>query len=514
MDDPWGSPWASADAAPPNNNVLLSPPPKAFFGGTSLTHSPSPGPSPWADDETFSGWAAKSEHDLLDVSPWATASRDSPLRTPHLRSKTSSIFEKESTGSWPGSPALNPPPRSRASSVFRSPPSPDPWAADSPWLDATPKLPPPSADTTGNNHLKPEDAPLSRPGPSPIIQPTTKLPEEDEAGGHAELHDSPSRPSSTSSADDNGRAPERQDSPITSIDEEANLRPQQPSARKVTGKIALLVDKFDGLARAASEEPVEFQRPTSSRDKSKERSRETSQATAGDELKRDSAVASVTSDDAREASVDNEELNGSTAVSTSPDDKGDSFEESSTAAHSDTPRSASLPVQELIEKFGPISFNVDLDGLQTIFSSIPDDADPDSELSDRIITDSFTNLEQRRIWYRISRYGSMRKHNSGDDENYPRIQWASSEVHEETIKVVRRWKEEDSISGRPTFGLGKRTSGFNWDSGAMHPSRWTRYSLENREPRQRAASLRLHRVIPLNYPMVERPELLHYLIMS
>ncbi|KAK8062337.1 hypothetical protein PG997_014434 [Apiospora hydei] len=469
MDDPWGSPWASADAAPPNNSLLLNPPPKAFFGGTSLTHSPSPGPSPWADDETFSGWAAKSEHDLLDASPWATAGRDSPLRTPHLRSKTSSIFEKESTGSWPGSPALNPPPRSRASSVFRPPPSPDPWAADSPWLDATPRLPPPSADTTGHNNLKPEGAPLSRPGPSPITQSTATLPEEDEADGNAEPHESPSRPSSTFSTDGDGRVPERQDSPITSIDEEANLRPQQPSARKVTGKIALLVDKFDGLARAASEEPAELQRPASARDKSKERSRETLKSTTDDEPKTDSGVASVTSDDAREASVDNEQLNDPTAVSTSPDDRRDSLEESSTAAHSDTRRSASLPVQQLIEKFGPISFNIDLDGLQTIFSNISDDADPDSELPDRVISDSFTNLDQRRIWYRISRYGSMRKHNSGDDENYPRIQWATSDVHEETIKVVRRWKEEDSISGRPTFGLGKRTSGFNWDSGGTVP---------------------------------------------
>ena len=469
MDDPWGSPWASTDAAPPNpppNNVLLNPPPKAFFGGTSLTHSP--GPSPWADDETFSGWAAKSEHDLLDASPWATAGRDSPLRTPHLRSKTSSIFEKESIGSWPGSPGLNPPLRSRASSVFRPPPSPDPWAADSVWLDATPKQPPPSAAPTGNHNLKPEDAPSPRPGPSPITLSSSKLPEEDESDANAGPRDSPSRPSSTFSIDDSSRAPERQDSPITSIDEDAGLRPQQPGARKVTGKIALLVDKFDGLARAASEEPVELQRSISSRDQSKERSRETLQPVTGNELTTDAAVASVAFDDARGTLAGNEQSGGSAAISTSPDDNRNGFEESSAVASSETRRSPSAPVQEIIEKFGPISFNVNLDGLQTIFSNIPDNvsngADRDDELPDRIISDSFTNLEQRRIWYRISRYGSMRKHNSGDDENYPRIQWATSAVHEETIKVVKRWKEEDSISGRPTFGLGKRTGGFNWDS--------------------------------------------------
>ncbi|KAK7912055.1 hypothetical protein PG985_014536 [Apiospora marii] len=423
MDDPWGSPWASTDAAPPPppNNVLLNPPPKAFFGGTSLTHSP--GPSPWADDETFSGWAAKSEHDLLDASPWATAGRDSPLRTPHLRSKTSSIFEKES--------------------------------------------PPPSADPTGNHNLKPEDAP-PRSSPSPITLASSKLPEEDEGDANAGPHDIPSRPSSTFSTDDSGRAPERQDSPITSIDEDAGLRPQQPSARKATGKIALLVNKFDGLARAASEEPVDLQRPTSSKNRSKERSRETSQPGTGDERKTDAVSAPVNVDDSRKTIVNDEQPDGSTADSTSPDDKGDDFEESGTIDTSKTRRSASGPVQEIIEKFGPISFNVDLDGLQTIFSNSPEDpsngADRDGELPDRIISDSFTNLEQRRIWYRISRYGSMRKHNSGDDENYPRIQWATSEVHEETIKVVKRWKEEDSISGRPTFGLGKRTGGFNWDS--------------------------------------------------
>lgn len=474
MDDPWGSPWASTDTAapPPPNNVLLNPPPKAFFGGTSLTHSP--GPSPWADDETFSGWAAKSEHDLLDASPWATAAgRDSPLRTPHLRSKTSSIFEKESISSWPGSPGLNPTLRSRASSVFRPPPSPDPWAAESAWLDATPRQPPPIADATCNHNLKPEDdAPSSTPGPSPITLSSSKLPE-DEGDANAGPHDSPSRPSSTFSTEDSGRAPERQDSPITSIDEDAGLRPQQPSARKATGKIALLVDKFDGLARAASEEPVELQRPTSSRDKSKERSRETLQPDTGDELRTDAAVASVAFDDARETLVDNEHPNGSVSISTGPDDKRDGFNDSDTVAASEARGSVSGPVQEIIEKFGSISFDVDLDGLQTLFSNIPEDAsngaNSDGELPDRVITDSFTNLEQRRIWYRISRYGSMRKHNSGDDENYPRIQWPTSAVHEETIRVVKRWKEEDSISGRPTFGLGKRTGGFNWDSNSSAP---------------------------------------------
>ncbi|KAK8116577.1 uncharacterized protein PG998_004858 [Apiospora kogelbergensis] len=482
MDDPWGSPWTSTDAVPPpnnssNNSILLSPPPKAFFGGTSLTHSP--GPSPWADDDAFGGWAAKLDPDQSEVaSPWATAGRDSPLRTPHLKSKTSSLFDRESTGSWPGSPGLNPPPRSRASSIFRPPPSPDPWAADSPWLDATPRQPPPSADTSAtNNNLKPEDVPSSRPGPSPLILSPSKPPEDDEGGANAGTHESPSRPSSTFSADDNGRAPDRQDSPITSIDEDANLRPQQPSARKASGRIALLVDKFDGLARAASEEPVELQRPTSSKNRSKERSRDTPQPAESDEPKSEPSLATAALEAASEALADSDPLRDPSKVSpvahkpSSPiaslDGKEDSPGDASSTVYAR--RSASAPVQQLIEKYGPISFDVNSNGFDKLFSGLPDDAskddDSDDELPDRIISDSFTNLEQRRIWYRISRYGSMRKHNSGDDENYPRIQWATSEVHEATIKVVRRWKEEDSISGKPTFGLGKRTSVFNWDSG-------------------------------------------------
>ncbi|KAK6858550.1 hypothetical protein PG995_006249 [Apiospora arundinis] len=483
MDDPWGSPWASTDPAPTpsnntsNNNLLLSPPPKAFFGGASLTHSP--GPSPWADDDTFGGWAAKPDHDQSEgASPWASVARlDSPgLRTPHLKSKSSSIFDRESTGSWPGSPGLNPTLRSRASSVFRQPPSPDPWAADSPWLDATPRQPPPSAGTPAyNNNLKPEDIPPTRPGPSPIVLSPSKPSEDDEGGANAGPHESPSRPSSTFSTDDNGHAPERQDSPITSIDEDANLRPQQPSARKASGKIALLVDKFDGLARAASEEPVELQRPTSSKNRSRERPRETL-PTASNELKSESVVATAAIDDARDALAENEQLKDSSAVSSfdrpsslianSDHQRHDSVK-STTQVHSRR-LPASVPVQQLIERFGPITFDVNSRDLDKLFLDIPEDigadADSDGELSDRVITDSFTNLEQRRIWYRISRYGSMRKHNSGDDENYPRIQWPTSEVHGETIKIVRRWKEEDSISGKPTFGLGKRTSVFNWDS--------------------------------------------------
>src|SRR6478609_5242817 len=72
--------------------------------------------------------------------------------------------------------------------------------------------------------------------------------------------------------------------------------------------------------------------------------------------------------------------------------------------------------------------------------------------SDVIIDDSFTSISERKAWYLMSRPGSMRKHNLGDDENYVRVGWGNSQVREQAIRIVRRWMEEDSITGRVVLG--------------------------------------------------------------
>lgn len=87
---------------------------------------------------------------------------------------------------------------------------------------------------------------------------------------------------------------------------------------------------------------------------------------------------------------------------------------------------------------------------------------------DVIIDNSFTTAPERKTWYRISRLGSSRRHDSGDADNYKPLAWADSEVHGKTLQIVRRWMEQDSIAGRVVLGSRKAgplgASMFNWDS--------------------------------------------------
>ncbi|KAG6068607.1 hypothetical protein E4U32_000110 [Claviceps aff. humidiphila group G2b] len=86
-------------------------------------------------------------------------------------------------------------------------------------------------------------------------------------------------------------------------------------------------------------------------------------------------------------------------------------------------------------------------------------------------TDPFSSVAQRKAWYRLSRPGSIRKHNLGDDDTYVRVSWHNSHIRQDVLTTVRRWLEEDSLAGgRMLLGrrLGNRAgaSMFNWDSDA------------------------------------------------
>ncbi|CAK7216907.1 hypothetical protein SCUCBS95973_002972 [Sporothrix curviconia] len=102
----------------------------------------------------------------------------------------------------------------------------------------------------------------------------------------------------------------------------------------------------------------------------------------------------------------------------------------------------------------------------------------DAFIPDYILDDSFTSISERKVWYRIARHGSARKHNMGggtdDDNNYRPITWRTSVIRDDTVKIVRRWMEEDSFTGKPTLGGGFGSGGggsgggnlFGWDSAA------------------------------------------------
>ncbi|KAI1818153.1 hypothetical protein GGS20DRAFT_529956 [Poronia punctata] len=503
MDDPWGSPWSSADT--PSNtesrsqaNTFLSPPPRAFFGNAT-------GTSPWSndkDDDGFNDWTTAESVDGKDAQNewgiWAESGAQTPRLSPRL-----SVSGKESPLAWPenaaASPAMLANSRSRTPSFRHR--SPDPWASElplsndrgaaprnplastasnTPTIEAGPfadtlQVPPTftedgTTDTSGNEEL-PIDGTGSNQKAKQVSEGTLGITNNAVVDADHEspptskpdtvVHELPSRPSSTSSLDSH-RAPERQDSPITSIDEDrisqARGTPQVPPK-----KVQELVGIYDGLARAASVEPPAPER----RDRSQTRNIESPSA-------QDNAVER---DDVRLSSTD------VTLVGDGPDDslRGEARPDSELSS---TPKAEidQEPIQapqwgddsdHPAAQFGPkasntVSFDTNLGALDELFPGLPKLPEygsiPDSEVSEHVISDGFATISERKAWYRISRCGSMRKHNSGDDENYHPVTWQTSHFRTEAITIVRRWMEQDSYAGKATLGGIKRTGFFDWDS--------------------------------------------------
>ncbi|KAI8630227.1 hypothetical protein F5Y19DRAFT_58079 [Xylariaceae sp. FL1651] len=517
MDDPWGSPWASTDKSSENDppplpspaNAFLSPPPRAFFGSTtSLSAQP-----PWSgvhdDSGGFGVWATADRADgtdnQSDWETWAETGLQAPRLSPRL-----SVSSKEGPLAWPenaASPVLKSSSRSRTPSIFRHH-SPDPWAAELS-LNNKSEIEPPSplAETaSGAPNLESQSDQILPciyqsfvsdsvegkvdDGESPTEETPTskdaKVASENDARitstdvvddradksskSGIDVHKPPSRSSSTFSLDSHNE-PERQDSPITSIDEERGARLQYNS-RKPSGKVQELVGIYDGLTRAVSEEPPTSEQYRISGMNGREFIRDRQ------ETEDDKQCDYGDFEDARPPServVRSSSLSAlSSASSSTPkaELKDDFSGEHVQNIEVGMPvfKTAPVRIQDLVDKFGDINFDTNSALIEKLFPELHhsfDDTSAESwEAPDHIISDSFTTISERKAWYRISRYGSMRKHNSGDDENYHRVAWSNSQLHSDTIKIVRRWMEEDSYSGRAVLGGTKRTGFFDWDSDA------------------------------------------------
>lgn len=115
-----------------------------------------------------------------------------------------------------------------------------------------------------------------------------------------------------------------------------------------------------------------------------------------------------------------------------------------------------------------IPYPIDFSNLDALFpGSSPSTTHPEP-VPDVIIDNSFSTTSERKHWWRISRFGSTRRHDSADEDSYRRITWATSEIRTQTLHTVRRWMEEDSIAGRVVLGSRKAgplgASMFGWDS--------------------------------------------------
>ncbi|KAJ9139422.1 hypothetical protein NKR23_g7909 [Pleurostoma richardsiae] len=550
MDDPWGSPWATADGdkdhsssrahSPTKHAELdldLAPPKPAFLTVANSTGLSTQ--SPWAEDNSdgFGDWASASpgNSSANNSTVWGAWAGDSGSNASHQLTPTPRDEGHGRGGpiAWPGSAATSPAPGfkplSRKPSTLSRSSADDPWAtepsfnpSETPGLAELPPLP--STTIAQKAPDKSHDAATGlglldvavvadslheeekhMPSLSPThagdteVTPTIQI-VTDEVRRTSTENASPTQPgsiasaaqstasrrSSRSSVDSHRENDERQDSPITSVDEEAKNRPQV--SRKSSSKVQELVDMFDGLAKKpAALEPVLVKR---------ERSQSRARASdAGEEADVGQGPAGGSEEDEDADFGDFEDPlsrrpSKQPSESVSPERSltpKQPFIEPTPPPHpeKETPSSplglqdehqrpvASSHIDTLVAKFGPIKFNVilsDVDKLydaQKLKSLPPVSTAERDDVSDRILFDSFTTISERKTWYRISRQGSARKHNAGDDENYRRVAWPSSEVRAETIKIVRRWMEEDSISGRPTLGgsAGKGNA-FGWDSTA------------------------------------------------
>lgn len=510
MDDPWGSPWVNTDTdkdakpSSPSKSTRsarsdLEPPPRAFLSSSGSPRIPAIlAPSPWAnDDDGFGDWA-RPQTPAQTQSGWGGGWNAS---NPNLASPPrEDVFTGASPIAWPGNIALSKPTNG---SILRQP-SPDPWSAEfSPSIDgfSTPRLvveeprTPPitsldriedrvddlepawgaedfhSVEEKDQEYALPQNATPAEgldgtteisviSGSGDVQNDAVRLSVESATQSQESPFSSPSGEDTDPEDDhEDDHEDDRQDSPITSVDEDAKTR--HTIVRKTSGKVQQLVNKFDGLSRAASEEAPVPRR---------EHSRSPLPAD-------DSGVGDQTEFGDFEDADEDVQVVAATERPSTPRPAEQPLPESGPSTAVSSPQLTKEPatiMQHIAAAHGAVKFDVDTSTVEKLFD-IPESETQETAtatsiyIPDHIIDDSFTEISERKTWYRISRMGSSRKYNAGDDENYRLVTWPTSTIREDTIKVVRRWMEEDSIAGRVTLGGGiskMQKNMFGWDSAA------------------------------------------------
>lgn len=511
MDDPWGSPWATNDSNP----VLeLDPPPRASTNlelpGRTLTRARSSSSiSPWATiDENGDGFGDWGAPEPALVLPPPTAATSSGAWSgwggdngPNSSQTNLSIRAREgslglpSPSAWHGAPSpsfqnfsqgktLSR--RSSDRSLFRQP-SPDPWAAE--FSQDRLSLPAAvhisaeqAAFSTLRRHEEVEENDQcemkSNQGKEELVEDTKARqdrPEDEQAKEHGrDPDDQLASPSDSrhSSISNESRNEERLDSPITSMDEDGKDRPSKP--RRPSAKVQELVGLYDGLTKRRDSTLLVP-------DPALRRKRSTSRSMSIRSAQKDDASDFGDFEDAEDfVPSRHPSLSGSPRPTSARGPHLRSISRTSLRKAATTAVPITSPVleetshrfHELRAKFGPVKFTPDVELVDKLFDleklakEQPAAKDYSLDAIDGIIKDNFTTVSERKTWYRISRPGTMRKHDMGDDDNYRRVTWADSKVREDATKIVRRWTEEDTYTGRPAIGGGSmvKGGGFNWDA--------------------------------------------------
>ena len=106
------------------------------------------------------------------------------------------------------------------------------------------------------------------------------------------------------------------------------------------------------------------------------------------------------------------------------------------------------------------AFEVDLPTTLNLFpisSDIEVPPEPDTTI--------ISSTSERKLWYRISRTGTVKEHNTDDIDNYVRVTWSGSAIRARVIETVGRWASQDRSNGGITmFGnsTGRPGIGFGW----------------------------------------------------
>lgn len=423
MEDPWGDPWTTDT---PVKLDLPTAPRQAHFAAVESNSSPrriSPdGESPWNDDDNDNAWGGWND---------AGAGKESPA--------------------WGRSPGLKP----LGGAVVRQP-SPDPWgglgAAEEREVEGKRRDEriADSAISLGDDGVRRDDAlDMEADGEPPKVL-VESAP--DVWGAEEQALADAMAPSTAVEELGRSESPELVPGPppIGAINRSEASR--QPS------KVQDLVEMYDGIAKKVASSTEALVTTTKNSSRSGE---------AHDDAVPE--LPEIESTKAQQEDFAEVVLRGLAQDTT--DEK-----QSPVPNTVDGPETTAIPnveqddtPQQTKPKPTRIPYPIDLSKLDDLFPSTPAMWPKPEPVPDIIIDDSFTTVSERKAWYHISRFGSIRKHNGGDDEGYVRVSWAGSQVREQTHKIVRRWMEEDSIGGRVVLGRRLGVGGasmFNWDSAA------------------------------------------------
>lgn len=420
MDDPWGSPWA-ADPAPPTLDLPAAPP-HAHISSNARSRSSSRVVSPHGgndgEDDAWGGWND------------AASGKASPA--------------------WGRSPGLKP----LGGWVTRQS-SPDPWGT----LET--EVPETEHDVEGekvlDSEVSLEHEAHEAHGDEIGLKPEAGNGESANDGRTDGIDTKPATPPNTLSIDIPERSQSPEGMPTKAIGVEG-----RPEVVRQASKVQELVVMYDGIARKSTS-PVEspYTHPKDLDIQSDDRKAEDDQTTENHQGAEDGS---------EETDADLDE--GPTVLKSlemQDDDDSGLGSETVQAKDDDTISQPRELAQTDSSGPPPVPYKVDLSNLDALFPSTPATTAKPEPVPDVIIDDTFTSIEERKAWYRISRFGSMRKHNLGNDENYVRATWHDSEIRDRTIRIVRRWMEEDSITGRVVLGRRAGAVGaamFGWDSAA------------------------------------------------